>query len=37
MRQLAENDIRRFLNRDERFTEPSKALEAPAGSPIGER
>ncbi|HKZ51759.1 MAG TPA: zinc-dependent metalloprotease [Candidatus Acidoferrales bacterium] len=35
MRQLAERDITRFLNRTAEATEGSKALEAPAGSPIG--
>jgi len=36
VRQLAERDITRFLNRTAEETEPSKALEAPLGSPIGE-
>jgi hypothetical protein len=36
LRQLAERDITRFLNRTDKATEPSKALEPPPGSPIGE-
>jgi hypothetical protein len=36
MRQLAERDITRFLNRTAQPTEGSKALEAPVGSPIGQ-
>ncbi len=35
MRQLAERDIARFLNRPAEETEPSEALEPPPGSPIG--
>jgi hypothetical protein len=37
MRQLAERDITRFLNRPAEETEPSKALEPPPGSPIGSK
>jgi hypothetical protein len=35
LRQLAERDITRFLNRPAEETEPSEALDPPLGSPIG--
>ena len=37
LRQLAERDITRFLNRPAEETEPSEALEPPPGSPIGSK